>query len=319
MTRQPTFQNELQQGLGAWLPPGLIVAALSVASAVQAQSPTPAPAPNGGAASRPAAVASPGRPAASGPVAAASGVKIEPGPSPSHPWLAAPPRVTAEAYFSNLEDGARIETPYRVTFGLSGGWGLAPIAKPVAGKSGHHHLLINRDLPLNFKEALPFNEQYMHFGKGQMEAVLNLAPGKYKLRLLLADEKHLPHFVFSKPVTLTVTAKKGDVDPKTLVTRTVEVLNIKPDARLRPPFRVQFHASGFNVAHLVQKDKDTGHFRVTWTPATGRPVEIAFLNGQTEAWFAPPPGAYALKLELVDNLDPTKILASAAPLAVRVE
>ena len=63
-----------------------------------------------------------------------------------------------------------------VRFGLCGAWGLAPISKVVGGKSGHHHLLINRDLPLDFKQALPFNEQYMHFGKGQMETILNLPP-----------------------------------------------------------------------------------------------------------------------------------------------
>ena len=121
-----------------------------------------------------------------------------------HPWQAAPPRLTAEAYFTNLKDGDRIETPYVLKFGLSGGWGLAPIAQSGHGKSGHHHLLVNRDLPLNFKQALPFNDQYIHFGKGQMETVLNLAPGEYTLRMLLADQKHLPHFVFSKPTRITV-------------------------------------------------------------------------------------------------------------------
>ena len=112
-----------------------------------------------------------------------------------HPWQVPGPRLSAEAYFTNLKDGDRIETPYLVKFGLSGGWGLAPIAQAGQGKSGHHHLLVNRDLPLNFKEALPFNDQYIHFGKGQMETVLTLPPGEYTLRMLLADQQHLPHFV----------------------------------------------------------------------------------------------------------------------------
>ncbi len=43
----------------------------------------------------------------------------------------------------------------------------------------------------------PFNAQYIHFGMGQMEAVFNMPPGKYTLRLLLADHQHLPHFVAS--------------------------------------------------------------------------------------------------------------------------
>ena len=64
-----------------------------------------------------------------------------------HAWQAALPRLTAEAYFTNLKDGDKIETPYLVKFGLSGGWGLAPIAKAARAKSGHHHLLVNRPLP----------------------------------------------------------------------------------------------------------------------------------------------------------------------------
>ncbi len=139
-----------------------------------------------------------------------------------HPWQAALPRGEAEAYFTNLKSGDSIETPFVLKFGLSGGWGLAPIAKPLGGKSGHHHLLVDRDLPLDFKAALPFNEQYIHFGKGQMETVLTLPPGSYTLRMLLADDKHLPHFVYSKPLKVTVT-KKNATDPQTLVTKGITI------------------------------------------------------------------------------------------------
>ncbi len=253
------------------------------------------------------------------PAAIASAARLDPVPFQTHPWQAVPPRLTSEAYFTNLEDGAKIETPFRLTFGLSGGWGLAPIAKPISGKSGHHHLLVNRELPLDFKQALPFNEQYIHFGKGQMESVLTLAPGTYKLRLLLADEKHLPHFVFSKPLSITVTNKRADVDPKSLVQKGIRLLNVSSDARIKAPFRVQFHASGVNVAHLSQKEKDSGHFRLTLTPQNGRPVEMPFPNGQTETWLAPPPGAYALKLDLIDNGNPGKTLVDPYTVPIRVE
>lgn len=240
--------------------------------------------------------------------------------APLHPWQAALPRLTAEAYFTNLQDGAKIETPFRMTFGLAGGWGLAPISKPIAGKSGHHHLLVNRELPLDFKQALPFNDQYIHFGKGQMETVLNLAPGVYSLRLLLADDKHLPHFVYSKPLKITVTRHNKDVDPKSLVKKGISLLNLVPDARLKSPFRVQFQASGLNVAHLSQKEKDTGHFRLTLTPQGGlKPAEMDFANGQSEVWLAPPSGAYTLKLDFMDNVNPGKTLTEPVSVPVRVE
>ena len=76
-----------------------------------------------------------------------------------HPWQTPACQDTADAYFLNLEDGAKIETPFKLDFGLAGAWGLAPITSPSAGKSGHHHLFVNRDLPLDFKKALPFNDQ----------------------------------------------------------------------------------------------------------------------------------------------------------------
>ena len=40
---------------------------------------------------------------------------------PLHPWQAPVRNTTNDAYFANLEDGAKIETPFRVEFGLGGG------------------------------------------------------------------------------------------------------------------------------------------------------------------------------------------------------
>lgn len=232
-----------------------------------------------------------------------------------HPWQAALPRGEAEAYFTNLKSGDRIETPFVLKFGLSGGWGLAPIAKPLGGKSGHHHLLVNRDLPLDFKAALPFNDQYIHFGKGQMESVLTLAPGNYTLRMLLADDQHLPHFVYSKPLKITVTQKNA-TDPKSLVKKGLEVHVAGPEVKV--PFRVQFHASGLNLAHVVQQEKDTGHFKLTVVSKAGPTAEMDFVDGQTETWLAPPTGDYTLKLEFLDNLRPNQALAGAVSTTVKV-
>ncbi len=236
-----------------------------------------------------------------------------------HPWQAIASNSTAQAYFTNLEDGARIETPFRATFGLSGGWGLAPIVKPGEGKSGHHHLLINRDLPLDFKKALPFDAQYVHFGKGQMESVLTLEPGEYSLRLLLADDKHLPHFVYSKALKIKVLAKNAATDPKTLVKKSIAILNLPADGQVKPPFRVQFHASGLSVAQAGQAEKETGRFRLTATPsAGGKPMQLDFTQGQTEVWLSPPAGSYALKLDFVDNTNPTKTLANTFQTTLKV-
>ncbi|MFX8778223.1 DUF4399 domain-containing protein, partial [Acinetobacter baumannii] len=85
-----------------------------------------------------------------------------------------------------------------IKFGLTG-IGIAAIDKPLA-QTGHHHLLIDRPLPSDFRQPLPFNDQYIHFGKGQMETVINLPPGEHTIRLVFADHRHIPNFVYSAPV-----------------------------------------------------------------------------------------------------------------------
>ena len=246
-----------------------------------------------------------------------AGPPLQPSPVVVHAWQVPPPQGSALAYFVNLNNGDKIETPFLLKFGLSGGWGLAPISKPMGGKSGHHHLLVNRDLPLDFKKPLPFNEQYIHFGKGQMEAVLTLAPGSYTLRLLLADYKHLPHFVYGKPVAVTV-VKKNDVDPKTLVKKGISI-GMQGDV-IKAPLRIQFHASGLNVGYAQQNEKDTGHFRLSLVPqGKGAGAAMDFSNGQTEVWLAPPAGDYAVRLEFIDNQNPGKALAEPVASSVKVQ
>ncbi|WP_247596750.1 DUF4399 domain-containing protein [Hydrogenophaga sp. PAMC20947] len=234
-----------------------------------------------------------------------------------HPWDVPTPRLKSEAYFTNIQDGDQIETPFVLKFGLSGGWGLAPVAKPSSGKAGHHHLLVNRELPLNFTEALPFNDQYIHFGGGQMETVLTFEPGTYTLRMLLANQKHLPHFVYSKPTTITVT-KKNATDPKSLQRKGISLM-LPEGEPLRTPFRVQFHASLLNVGHLSQQQPDTGHFKLTVVALNGKgSADLNYPNGQTETYLSPPAGAYRLQLEWVDNITGKSDLIAPALAQVQV-
>ena len=236
--------------------------------------------------------------------------------APPHSWVSSPLRTPQpEAYFSNLKDGAQIETPFVLKFGLSR-YGLAPITK-VVPHAGHHHLLVNRDLPLNFDAPLPFNAQYMHFGKGQMETVLDFRPGTYKLRLLLANDKHIPYFIYSKPLNVVVTRKREGVDPKTVVQPGVSLLAPASGDSVQVPFRVVFHASGMNVGSQEVADKGVGHFRLV-TEKTGVPAErIVFTNGATEAWLAPPAGDYRFRLELVGN-GQGDVMSTSAPIEIKV-
>ena len=110
----------------------------------------------------------------------------------------------AEVYIISPADGAVLKGPVTVRFGLKG-MGIAP-AGIAFENSGHHHLLIDTDAPIDFNLALATSDHSVHFGKGQTETVLKLAPGKHTLQLVLGDHVHVPHAppVISQKITITV-------------------------------------------------------------------------------------------------------------------
>ena len=109
----------------------------------------------------------------------------------------------AVSYIISPADGAVVTNPVRVLFGLDR-MGIAPITSSHEG-TGHHHLLIDIDLP-PLDRPLPASENLRHFSGGQTEASLNLAPGEHTLQLVLGDHNHTPHQppVVSREITITV-------------------------------------------------------------------------------------------------------------------
>ena len=109
----------------------------------------------------------------------------------------------AKAYIISPADGATVSSPVTVKFGLDG-MEVAPAGtdKP---NTGHHHLLIDTNLPAMAK-PIPSDTNHKHFGKGQTETKLELKPGKHTLQLLLGDKAHVPHNppVKSKKISITV-------------------------------------------------------------------------------------------------------------------
>lgn len=96
----------------------------------------------------------------------------------------------AQLYFLSPADGAVVRGPVTVRFGLSG-MGVAP-AGVEHENTGHHHLIIDAPLP-PLDEPIPTDDNHLHFGGGQTEAVIVLPPGPHTLQLLLGDWSHVPH------------------------------------------------------------------------------------------------------------------------------
>ena len=135
----------------------------------------------------------------------------------SQPAVAAgrePSAEGARVYFMYPTDGACIPEKIVVRFGLSG-MGIAP-AGFEKRYTGHHHLLIDTGLP-SLDRPIPNDENHLHFGTGQTEAAVTLAPGSHKLQLLFADARHIPHepALYSKPISVYV----GSCRPRKVVHR----------------------------------------------------------------------------------------------------
>jgi Domain of unknown function (DUF4399) len=96
----------------------------------------------------------------------------------------------ATVYFVGLNDGATLPTKMTIHFGLHD-MGVAPAGLDRAN-SGHHHLLIDTELP-PLDRPIPNDFNHLHFGAGQTEAEITLKPGTHTFQLLLGDKDHVPH------------------------------------------------------------------------------------------------------------------------------
>ena len=110
----------------------------------------------------------------------------------------------AYLYFISPQDGAVIKGGFWCRFGLRN-MGVTHAGDDFAN-SGHHHLLIDVDEPLDPNDAIPQDKNHLHFGAGQTEARIELPPGKHTLQLVLGDAKHFPFKppVVSKKITVFI-------------------------------------------------------------------------------------------------------------------
>lgn len=104
--------------------------------------------------------------------------------------------------FVEPADGATVSSPFKVKFAVTG-MEIKP-AGDMTANTGHHHLLINAK-PVKEGDVVPADETHIHFGKGQTETEVKLAPGTYKLSMQFANGLHQSYGPgMSKDITVTV-------------------------------------------------------------------------------------------------------------------
>ena len=121
--------------------------------------------------------------------------------APSNPNQA--PAAAQGVYFMEPANGATVNSPFRVRFGVKGMEVQA--AGDQVANVGHHHVLINLESKPK-GDVIPFDDAHIHFGKGQTETMLSLLPGNYKITMQFGDGYHLSYGK-DMSATLMVTVK----------------------------------------------------------------------------------------------------------------
>ncbi|MBI4384110.1 MAG: DUF4399 domain-containing protein [Nitrospinae bacterium] len=70
---------------------------------------------------------------------------------------------------------------------------VEPAKNGVNAGKGHHHLLIDADLPADLSKPIAKDDQHVHMGDGSTCKELKLAPGKHTIRALFATGDHVPY------------------------------------------------------------------------------------------------------------------------------
>jgi hypothetical protein len=233
------------------------------------------------------------------------------GPTPSPPG--------AKVEFVDLKDGAVIGPKTTIHFGLHG-MGVAP-AGTKRPNSGHHHLLIDTDLP-PLDQPIPNDENHLHFGGGQTEVELALPPGPHTLQLLLGDADHIPHSppIYSDKIHVTVAETAPAATPVAQASpppgtrhpappgARVYIVSPENGAYVPTTFTVRFGLEKMGVAPAGVDKLNSGHHHLLIDaplPPLDQPIpndenHLHFGAGQTEASVTLPKGRHTLQLLLGD-------------------
>ena len=113
----------------------------------------------------------------------------------------ASPKVSIVKPAKNANVGGSVEVCMEVS-----GVTVQPAKKGVNDGKGHHHLLIDVDLPSDLSKPIGKDANHVHMGDGSTCKKLNLSSGKHVIRALFAKGNHVP---YNPPISdaITVTVK----------------------------------------------------------------------------------------------------------------
>ena len=109
-------------------------------------------------------------------------------------------------FFQSPQDNANVTSPVKLSFGLEG-MKIAPLGE-MTDKTGHHQLIVD-GAPIAAGVSIPADDTHIHYGKGQQEAEIKLAPGKHTLTMQFGNGAHQSYGAgMSQTITVNVEAAK---------------------------------------------------------------------------------------------------------------
>jgi hypothetical protein len=89
-------------------------------------------------------------------------------------------------------NGSTVSSPVKVCMMVDGVM-LQPANKGVKPGTGHHHLLVDINLPRDLSKMLDKDSNHIHMGDGSKCKELKLVSGKHIIRTLFATAAHVPY------------------------------------------------------------------------------------------------------------------------------
>ena len=225
----------------------------------------------------------------------------------------APPRTASAAnsrvFFIDLKDGAVVPSKLKVRFGIAN-MEVVP-AGVVRPHTGHHHLLIDSQLPPP-DQPIPSDFNHLHFGNGQTEVDITLPAGEHTLQLLLGDHAHIPHDPPVMSEVIRVTVDPATVEKiRTPASAGASVFITEPadGATIATKSIVKFGVSGMELVPAGTTRANSGHHHLlidTPLPPLDREIpsdlnHLHFGRAQIEAEITLSPGEHTLQLLLGDH------------------
>ena len=96
--------------------------------------------------------------------------------------------------------GATVSSPVKVCMAVDG-VEVQPAKKGINPGKGHHHILIDVDLPTDLSKRIGKDANHVHMGDGSTCKELKMDSGKHVIRTLFANGGHVP---FNPAITSAV-------------------------------------------------------------------------------------------------------------------